>query len=312
MEKENEIQKTIHEIKKAVIGKDDIIQKIFITILARGHILLEDIPGVGKTNLALALSKSMQLDYHRIQLTPDIMPSDIVGFTMYNPQTQNFEYKEGIAFCHLLLADEMNRTSSKTQSALLELMEEAQMTVDGKTYDLPQPFCVIATQNPFGSAGTQLLPDSQLDRFMSRLSLGYPTQKEEVQIMKTRQIKNPLEDIEPILTPQKILALQKEVDQVFIHDDLYHDIVHLIHATRQHELIEQGASPRGSLALMKTAKACAFIHQRDYVVPQDIHYVASMVLAHRCLLTYEARMKKISSEQLIEDILKTVLQTESL
>ena len=175
----NEIENMINEIKKAVIGKDEVIEKIVMTLLARGHVLLEDIPGVGKTNLALALSKSVQLDYHRIQLTTDVMPSDIVGFTMYNPQKNIFEYKPGIALCHLLLADEINRTSSKTQAALLELMEEGRMTVDGTTYELPQPFFVIATQNPFGSAGTQLLPDSQLDRFMTRLSLGYPSVNDE-------------------------------------------------------------------------------------------------------------------------------------
>lgn len=301
-----EIKQAIHEIKKAVIGKDEVIMKIFVTLLARGHILLEDIPGVGKTNLALALSKSLQLDYHRIQLTPDIMPSDIIGFTMYNPQTQTFEYKQGIAFCHLLLADEMNRTSSKTQSALLELMEEGQMTVDGKTYVLPQPFCVIATQNPFGSAGTQLLPDSQLDRFMSRLSLGYPQFDEEIEIMKRRQTTNPLDDIKAVLSPEMILQLQKKSDQVFVHDDIYHYIMLIISATRKHEQIEQGVSPRGSLALMKTAKAYAFLNERDYIIPQDIQYVAPMVLAHRLILTYEAKMNKISPYQIIDEIIKKI------
>lgn len=301
-----EINQAIQEIKKAVIGKDDVITKIFVTLLARGHILLEDIPGVGKTNLALALSKSLQLDYHRIQLTPDVMPSDIIGFTMYNPQTQTFEYKQGIAFCHLLLADEMNRTSSKTQSALLELMEEGQMTVDGKTYVLPQPFCVIATQNPFGSAGTQLLPDSQMDRFMSRLSLGYPQFDEEIEIMKRRKDSNPLDDIQAVLSPEMILQLQIEADQVYVHDAIYHYIMQIVSATRNHEQIEQGASPRGSLALMKTAKAYAFLNDRDYVVPQDVQYVSSMVLAHRLILTYEAKMNQVSPNQIISEIVKTI------
>lgn len=301
-----EINQAIQEIKKAVIGKDDVILKVFVTLLARGHILLEDIPGVGKTNLALALSKSLQLDYHRIQLTPDVMPSDIIGFTMYNPQTQSFEYKQGIAFCHLLLADEMNRTSSKTQSALLELMEEGQMTVDGQTYVLPQPFCVIATQNPFGSAGTQLLPDSQLDRFMSRLSLGYPQFDEEIEIMKRRKNSNPLADIQAVLSPEMILQLQKAIDEVYVHDDIYHYIMLLIQATRKHDQIEQGASPRGSLALMKTAKAYAFLNERDYVIPQDVQYVSAMVLAHRLILTYEAKMNKVSPDQLINEIIETI------
>ncbi len=301
-----EMKQTVNEIKKAVIGKDEVIIQILVTLLSRGHILLEDIPGVGKTNLALALSKSLQLDYHRIQLTPDIMPSDIVGFTMYNPQTQQFEYKEGIAFCHLLLADEMNRTSSKTQAALLELMEEGQMTVDGKTYVLPQPFCVIATQNPFGSAGTQLLPDSQMDRFMSRLSLGYPQFEEEIEMMKQRQKSNPLDDIQSVLSPEMILQYQKMIDQIYVHDDIYHYIMQIITATRSHSQIEQGVSPRGSLAIMKTAKAYAFLNDRDYVIPQDVQYVAPMVLTHRFILTYEAKMNKVSSYQIVDEILESV------
>lgn len=301
-----EMKQTVNEIKKAVIGKDEVIIQILVTLLSRGHILLEDIPGVGKTNLALALSKSLQLDYHRIQLTPDIMPSDIVGFTMYNPQTQQFEYKEGIAFCHLLLADEMNRTSSKTQAALLELMEEGQMTVDGKTYVLPQPFCVIATQNPFGSAGTQLLPDSQMDRFMSRLSLGYPQFEEEIEMMKQRQKSNPLDDIQSVLSPEMILQYQKMIDQIYVHDDIYHYIMQIITATRSHSQIEQGVSPRGSLAIMNTAKAYAFLNDRDYVIPQDVQYVAPMVLAHRFILTYEAKMNKVSSYQIVDEILESV------
>ena len=301
-----EMKQTVNEIKKAVIGKDEVIIQILVTLLSRGHILLEDIPGVGKTNLALALSKSLQLDYHRIQLTPDIMPSDIVGFTMYNPQTQQFEYKEGIAFCHLLLADEMNRTSSKTQAALLELMEEGQMTVDGKTYVLPQPFCVIATQNPFGSAGTQLLPDSQMDRFMSRLSLGYPQFEEEIEMMKQRQKSNPLDDIQSVLSPEMILQYQKMIGQIYVHDDIYHYIMQIITATRSHSQIEQGVSPRGSLAIMKTAKAYAFLNDRDYVIPQDVQYVAPMVLAHRFILTYEAKMNKVSSYQIVDEILESV------
>ncbi len=301
-----ELEHVIKEIKKAVIGKDEVIEKIIMTMLSRGHVLLEDIPGVGKTNLALALSRSMTLDYHRIQLTTDVLPSDIVGFTMYNPQKNSFEYKEGIAFCHLLLADEINRTSSKTQSALLELMEEGKMTVDGTTYALPQPFFVIATQNPFGSAGTQLLPDSQLDRFMCRLSLGYPSIQDEVMIMKTRQVSNPLDDILAVLSPELLLTYQKEVDQIYMSDEIYYYIVAIVDATRHHPFIEQGASPRGSLALMKLSKACAYLRNRDYVIPSDIHEVIDMVLAHRLILNYDAKMKEMNANQIIDEILHQI------
>ncbi|MEG0276500.1 MAG: MoxR family ATPase [Coprobacillus sp.] len=301
-----EIKQTVEEIKKAVVGKDDIIIKTIMTILARGHVLLEDIPGVGKTNLALAISKSMSLDYHRIQLTTDVMPSDIVGFTMYNPQKNNFEYKHGIAFCHLLLADEINRTSSKTQAALLELMEEGQMTVDGNTYQLPKPFFVIATQNPFGSAGTQLLPDSQLDRFMVKLSLGYPNSDDEINILKTRQTKNPLEDIISILKPETIIQFQNEIDKIFVSDEIYHYIVSIVETTRHHPYIAQGASPRGSLCLMKMAKACAFLAQRDFVIPDDVKAIVHDVLGHRLILNYDAKMKEATSISIIDDILKEV------
>ena len=302
----NTLDQTILEIKKAVIGKDDVIIKVLTTILARGHVLLEDIPGVGKTNLALAFSKSMLLDYHRIQLTTDVLPSDIVGFTMYNPQKNTFEYKEGIAFCHLLLADEINRTSSKTQAALLELMEEGRMTVDGTTYELPNPFFVIATQNPFGSAGTQLLPDSQLDRFMTRLSLGYPDSDGEIEILKTRQKINPIETIQSVLNPEMLVNYQKKVDAVFVSDEIYKYIVEIIDATRHHALIAQGASPRGSLAVMKMAKANAFLNARDYVIPDDIKDVIHETIAHRLILNYDAKMKEISTNTLIDDILKLV------
>lgn len=304
----SEVRQTIEEIKKAVVGKDDVIVKTMMTILARGHVLLEDIPGVGKTNLALALSRSMSLDYHRIQLTTDVMPSDIVGFTMYNPQKNIFEYKQGIAFCHLLLADEINRTSSKTQAALLELMEEGQMTVDGITYELPKPFFVIATQNPFGSAGTQLLPDSQLDRFMVRLSLGYPSVDDEIHILKTRQTKNPIDDIIATLKPETIVEYQNEIDKVYISDDIYQYIVKIVEATRQHPYIAQGASPRGSLCLMKMSKVCAFLAQRDYVIPADVKEIVYDVLGHRLILNYDAKMKEASASSIIAAILKEVVE----
>lgn len=301
-----DIECITNEIKKAVMGKDEVIRHVLMTLLARGHVLLEDIPGVGKTNLALALSRSMTLDYHRIQLTTDVLPSDIVGFTMYNPQNNNFEYKEGIAFCHLLLADEINRTSSKTQAALLQLMEEGKMTVDGNTYELPQPFFVIATQNPFGSSGTQLLPDSQLDRFMVKLELGYPSINDEVEIMKARQSGNPLDEVNSVASTDTIAKYQKEVDQVFVSDEIYYYIVNIIDATRHHEYITQGASPRGSLSLMKMSKACAFMNNRDYVVPSDVQEVVHMVLSHRLILAYDAKIKDITADMIIDDIMNLI------
>ena len=302
----SDIQDVILEVKKAVIGKDDVITKVLMTILARGHILLEDIPGVGKTNLALAFSKSLDLQYNRIQLTPDVMPSDIVGFTMYSTKTEEFEFRKGVAFCHLLLADEINRTSSKTQSALLELMEEAQVTVDGETYKLPQPYCIIATQNPFGSAGTQMLPDSQLDRFMTRLSIGYPSFLDEIEILKTRHHSSPLAKIHSVLTPEVLSNMQKAVDNVYMSDEIYTYIVSIIDATRHHNDILQGASPRGSIAMMKMSKACAYMKGRDYVIPQDVQTISKDVLSHRLLLSYEAKMKNISTGDLIEDILSNI------
>lgn len=299
----NELELVINEVKKAVVGKDEHIKKILACILARGHVLLEDIPGVGKTNLTLALSKALSLDFHRMQFTSDVLPGDVTGFIIYNQKTNDFEYKEGPIMCNLFLADEINRTSPKTQSALLEVMEEGRTTVDGVTYQLPQPFTVLATQNPYGSAGTQLLPDSQLDRFMVRLSLGYPSIVDEVEIMKTRQLNNPLESIEAILSPETMCEYQKQVDQVFMSDEIYYYIVAIVDAFRHHELVEQGASPRGSLALMKLAKACAFMHGRDYVIPGDVKEVAPMTLAHRLILNYDAKMKEMNALSIVEDIL---------
>ena len=245
----NELELVINEVKKAVVGKDEHIKKILACILARGHVLLEDIPGVGKTNLTLALSKALSLDFHRMQFTSDVLPGNVTGFIIYNQKTNDFEYKEGPIMCNLFLADEINRTSPKTQSALLEVMEEGRTTVDGITYQLPQPFTVLATQNPYGSAGTQLLPDSQLDRFMVRLSMGYPSLEDEIEILKRKSQENPLDIIRSVCKPQDIIELQKQVDQVYVDDKIYDYIVRIIHKTRDHELIQQGASPRTSISL---------------------------------------------------------------
>lgn len=282
------MQKVKPEIKKAVKGKDNVIDKVLATMLAGGHILLEDIPGVGKTTLAMAIAKSMSLSYKRVQFTPDVLPSDLVGFSMYNKGTGKFEYQEGSVFCNLFLADEINRTSPKTQSALLEVMEEGNVTVDGVTRALPVPFTVIATENPLGSSGTQMLPESQLDRFMVRLSLGYPNHDAAMEILK-ENAKKPLTLIESVMSIERFMELRKKTNDMFVHDSMYEYIVTLVEETRTNPLFSMGASPRGSIALLRMAKAMAVLDDRDYVTPEDIHNVFGDVLGHRVKLSTKAR-----------------------
>lgn len=296
----------IGEVKKAVVGKDAVIGKVLMVILARGHILLEDIPGVGKTTLALALSKAVSLDYKRLQFTPDVMPTDVTGFSVYNKETGALEYKPGAALCNLFLADEINRTSSKTQSALLEVMEEGSITVDGTTRRMPQPYIVIATQNPVGSAGTQLLPESQLDRFMVRLTMGYPELKDEVEILKRKQGTDPLESVRKVAGADDILAMQEQTDAVYLSDDVYRYIAQLIAATRENAMIRLGASPRGSIALTKMAQAAAYLSGRDYVVPRDVQLVFPDVIEHRILLNAQAKISNTTASALLASILKDI------
>lgn len=279
-----ELQKMLTEIQKAVNGKNDIIFKVLLAILAGGHILLEDMPGVGKTTLALAISRTLSLSCKRIQFTPDVLPTDVTGFTMYQRNNDKFVFKKGVAFCHLLLADEINRTSSKTQSALLELMEEGAVTIDGMTYPLPKPHIVIATQNPITCVGTQKLPESQMDRFLVRLSLGYPSAEHEIAMLKARQTSNPLEDVEPAADAETLLEMRHEVEHVYVSDMIYQYIVDLVQATRRHANVRLGISPRGSIALMQMAKACAWAQGRDYLLPDDISFVCADVFCHRLLL----------------------------
>lgn len=300
------VQDILSEVRKVVVGKDIIILKVMLAILAKGHVLLEDMPGVGKTTLALAFAKTLGLDYHRLQLTPDVLPTDITGFSIYNKNEGTFEFKKGIAFCNLLLADEINRTSSKTQAALLEVMEESSVTVDGVTYPMPQPYCVLATQNPVGCVGTQMLPESQLDRFMLRLHMGYPDLKSEVQIMQARSGVNPLEQVKQILQERDILALQATVEQVHAEDSIYQYIAELSEATRSHEMLRLGVSPRGSLALMNACKAVAVVRGRDYVIPDDISVVVHEVFAHRLMLSSRARMAGLSADDVLDEIIDSV------
>ena len=300
----------IDEVKKAVIGKDKIIIKILLAILAKGHILLEDIPGVGKTTLALAFSKSLSLEYNRVQFTPDVLPTDITGFTVYNKQTGNFEFKPGASMCNLLLADEINRTSSKTQSALLEIMEEGRVTVDGTTHELPKPFIVLATQNPIGSVGTQELPESQLDRFMIKISMGYPDAASEMEILKSRSNYNPLEYINSIANAETLVSLQKVVENIFVDDKIYMYITHLAQATRQHPMLKLGISTRGAIALMAASKATALLKGRSYVIPDDVMYMYEDVFAHRLILSSNAKINNITAKQILDEIAGSVRKPE--
>lgn len=282
------MQRVKNEIKKAVKGKDEVIEKVLAAMLAGGHILLEDIPGVGKTTLAMAIAKSMSLSYKRVQFTPDVLPSDIVGFSMYNQDSKTFEYQQGAVYCNLFLADEINRTSPKTQSALLEVMEEGNVTVDGVTRPLPNPFIVIATENPLGSSGTQMLPESQLDRFMVCLTMGYPEHGAAVDILK-ENAKKPISTLENVITIEKFVELRGKTNDMYVHDSIYEYIVTLVEGTRTSSLFSAGASPRGSIALLRMAKAMAVLNDRDYVTPEDIRNVFVDVLGHRVKLSTKAR-----------------------
>ena len=299
-------QSVISEVRKVVIGKDEIIIKVLLSILAGGHILIEDIPGVGKTTLALAMSKALSLDYKRMQFTPDVLPSDVVGFTMLNKETNRFEYKKGAAMTNLFLADEINRTSSKTQSALLELMEEGKVTVDGKTYKLPDPYIVIATQNPVGSIGTQMLPESQMDRFIVRLTMGYPNISSEVEMLKTKQNYVSVDSVQPVVSAAELIKAKEIVDAIYINDAVLEYIVRLAAATRNNQYLKLGLSPRGTIALLKITKATALLKGRDYVIPDDIHYCFNDVVLHRIILSSKSKVNGLTGEQVLKDILSTV------
>lgn len=299
------VQEILNEVGKVIRGKDMAIELAMTAILARGHILIEDVPGVGKTTLAVAFSRAMELTERRLQFTPDVLPSDVVGFNMID-QNGDFQYKPGAILCNLLLADEINRTSTKTQSALLEVMEEGQVTVDGVTRQLPNPFIVVATQNPVGSAGTQMLPESQLDRFMIRLSMGYPSMEEEMRLIKERQDINPLDFIEEIISKHELLQMQDQVRQVYVDDKVLTYLSKIVDGTRNHPMITLGVSPRGTLAFMDMAKARAFVQGRNYVLPEDVQKVSKAVLAHRLLLNGKARMSHITEADLVEEIVNKI------
>ena len=302
----------IREVNKVIIGKEEIVRRIFMTILSGGHVLLSDVPGVGKTTMALAFSKVLGLSCRRIQFTPDVMPSDVVGFYYYNKEHARFEYRPGAVMTNLVLADEINRTSSRTQSALLEVMEEKQVTVDGVTREVPDPFFVFATQNPIGSAGTQPLPESQIDRFMVMLSMGYPSVEDEVTLLLARGHEEPLEHVREIMNREELLKMQEMVSQTKVSPLIYQYIAMLAQATRNHEMIRLGISPRGSLALCRMAKACAFLSGRDFVIPDDVEDVIYDVYRHRLVLHARAKLVDDSIDQVISDICAGVSVPEKM
>ena len=274
-------QMVLAQVRKAVVGKDDVLLWVLAAILAKGHILLEDIPGVGKTTMALGFSRALGLSHSRMQFTPDVLASDVTGYSVLEQATGQLQYKPGAVLCNLFLADELNRATSRTQSALLEAMEEGQVTVDGQSHPLPEPFTVIATQNPAGAAGTQLLPDSQMDRFMVRLSLGYPEPKDEVTMLLQRQGKNPMEKIRQVMDVETLMQLQQLVEQTHVSEEVAQYVVKLVDATRRNEQLLRGGSPRATLATVAMAKAVAQLRGRDYVVPKDVQEVFPYTMGHR-------------------------------
>lgn len=299
------LEMVIQEISQVVKGKNEIIEKVIAAILAGGHVLLEDIPGVGKTTLAMAIAKTLSMDYNRVQFTPDVLPSDIMGFSMYNAKTGEFEYRQGAAFCNLFLADEINRTSPKTQSALLEIMEEKHVTVDAVTRDLPDPFAVIATENPLGSSGTQMLPESQLDRFMICLSMGYPSHAAALEILKGQEYK-PISHVQAVLSREDLVALQQKANSLTVHDSIFDYIVSLTEATRDSEFFSLGASPRGSIALLRMSRAIAVLRGREYVTPEDIAFIFTDVLGHRVKLGTKARANGMDTKAALTEVRKSV------
>lgn len=301
------------EMSKVIIGKKDVIRKVLMAVLANGHILIDDVPGVGKTSIAVALGKTLGMNYNRIQFTPDVLPSDIVGFSIFNRDNESLVYVPGVLnSTNLLLADEINRTSSRTQAALLEAMEEKQVTVDGKSYKLQDPFIVIATQNQVGAAGTQVLPHAQMDRFLVKLSVGYPDRESEIGIIQGRQTLDPFAGIRQIVNTETVQNMQKAVLQVTIKEELVGYITDLVNASRSNSLIELGISPRGAIAVSHMAKACALMSGRDYVTEEDIRDVFKDVCAHRLILTQKARATNVTASDVLDQIMGGVNAPHSI
>lgn len=304
---QKEIQDILQSVGKVIVGKDDTILQAIVAMLCGGHVLLEDVPGVGKTQLAAALSRSVGGEFHRIQLTPDIMPSDITGYSVVNQRDGSLEYRPGAAVCNFLLADEINRASPKVQSALLEIMEEHQISLDGQTHVLPSPFMVIATQNPVETYGTYHLPEAQMDRFFMKISMGYPTLQEELAILERNGEGNPITNIsQAVLTTEQVTVLQQKVNAVQVSEPVRNYIISLVRATRESDMSALGVSPRGSIACYKAVRASAFVHGRSFATPDDVKELAVPVLAHRILLSPKGRNSLGSTEALIQQLLETI------
>ncbi len=300
------IKKVVHNIEKVIIGKQEAIYLSLVSLLSNGHMLLEDVPGVGKTMLVRSLATTIGGLYKRIQFTPDLLPSDVTGVSVYNQKTMEFEYHPGPIMANVILADEINRTSPKTQAALLEAMEEAMVTVDGKTYTLPNPFFIMATQNPIEYEGTFPLPEAQLDRFLLKIKLGYPSMEEEVQILDRLQNHHPIQDIQQVIDLNQLMQLQQLAKEVFVEDSLKRYVVEIVNATRNDNYIYLGASPRGTIALLRAARSLALLRGRDFVVPDDIKYLVIPVLEHRIILKSDARLHGLTIEQILHAILKKI------
>ncbi|KHF38467.1 AAA family ATPase [Halalkalibacter okhensis] len=300
------IEKVIENIELVVVGKRKEIELSLVALFAGGHVLLEDVPGVGKTMMVRTIAKSLGAEFKRIQFTPDLLPSDVTGVSIYNQHKQQFEFRPGPIMANVVLADEINRTSPKTQSALLEALEESSVTVDGETLQLEKPFFVMATQNPIEYAGTFPLPEAQLDRFLIKLDLGYPTALEELEVLERLQHKHPLEDIKPVMTTAEVVEIQSEITKVLVSEDVKMYMIDLVHETRKNQLVELGVSPRGTIALMKASQAYAFMKGREYVLPDDVKHLAPYVLGHRMMLTAESKMSNRSQQEVLSSILEQV------
>ncbi|MDX8363284.1 MULTISPECIES: MoxR family ATPase [Bacillaceae] len=298
------LNKVIENIEKVMIGKRDITILSLTALLAEGHVLLEDVPGVGKTMMVRSLAKSVNADFKRIQFTPDLLPSDVTGVSIYNPKEMKFEFRPGPIMGDIVLADEINRTSPKTQSALLEAMEEGSVTIDGVSWTLSKPFFVMATQNPIEYEGTYPLPEAQLDRFLLKMKMGYPTVQEEIEVLTRAEKSKPIDELTSVINLGELSQLQDEAKEVYVDDQLKQYIVDLVLGTRNHTSTYLGVSPRGSLALMKACQAFALIHDRDYVIPDDVQYLAQFVLSHRIILKSEAKFEGLSTEDIIEQVIK--------